>query len=230
MPDKYQCGDRSFPTKAAWKSSIQSILRAYAPGEHLASNDCAFISALALRHPSAVAKIGAGISSISVESSLRYASSSASNGFWIHRQDGTRTDFSYLQCLSPLSVRTKVMLAFRHSIEQEIVRYKRSIFQGASQVLCPIAGTFFVWDEMEIDHYPRAFIDLVKMFLTQEGRVCEAIPLESEDGEIGAHFCEKDLESRWGFFHHAHANLRCISMVAHRAVTKGHYDLPTRKV
>jgi hypothetical protein len=88
-------GDRRFSSKKAAQEFVQGILRSYQPGQRISGAHAAFLRDLIELHPERDAKVGGGIAGFTVERN------EGSNGFWLTRVDGTRTDWSFLSCLTP---------------------------------------------------------------------------------------------------------------------------------
>jgi hypothetical protein len=94
MPKPQTIGLHIFDTKTAATTFIQSILYRHKLTEPITGDDHAFLMQLLMKHPSAAAKIGAGVEHFTVESAK-----GGTKCFYINRVDGSRDDFSFGKCL-----------------------------------------------------------------------------------------------------------------------------------
>ncbi len=84
------------PTKAQRKKALQTVLYRYPVGATVDDPvDVELLTATLNQHRQRDAKIGVGVASFQVEQNL------GSRGFWLTRHDGSRTDWSFIACLTP---------------------------------------------------------------------------------------------------------------------------------
>ncbi|KAK9810101.1 hypothetical protein WJX72_004940 [[Myrmecia] bisecta] len=89
---QHRCG-----SKIKAKELVTALLRHYPIGSVVSPRDTPVVMALLQLHPRATEKIGVGVDHFSVQS--YYDGSEKSKHFYLHRLDGSHTDFSYRKCL-----------------------------------------------------------------------------------------------------------------------------------
>jgi hypothetical protein len=215
----FRIGDRSYSSKGEAKEAVRAILYAYPCGETLSDPEHArLIYDLLCMHPSAAQKIGAGVHHLSVEQNgPAIGNPGGSKGFWITRVDGSRTDFSYLVCLSPPKHEHKVLSALRSEIQEDITAFKRWFFgtQG-EQVPCALTRELVTWDTCHVDHDNPSFDALVKDWMNVENLTWDLLRLVPQaDGDTGGRRLQDPpaIES-WVQYHRQYARLQIVSIRA----------------
>lgn len=210
-----QVGSVSFATKKALTEFTRSILYRYQPGHTVTDPaDHEFLLGLLSLHRQAAKKIGVGVQSFQVESQW------GNQGFWLTRTDGTRTDWSFVFCISPPSRAQEVTKVFRHEIRQQIVEAKALAFVNSNTIYCEVTGIAITQDTAHVDHNPT-FESLLATFLTQWSLKIEQIEIsESSDGSLEAQFIDRDLAKKWSSFHRQHARLRLVSQQANLSLLR----------
>ena len=205
-------GAHTFPTKKEATGHIRRILYATVPGMPVAPEDHPFLLALVERHPHAVRKIGAGVLRFEVRPNPTYP---GNYGFWIVRTDGSETDFSFVECLSPSTYQDDVRHAMRGSVADQIIEYKQEAFARGGTVYCLVTAEPVTWDTCHVDHAPPTFLELADRFAALKGGY-EGIPLTdpSTDGAIGREIAEPGALFEWQEYHRRHARLRIVSPYA----------------
>jgi hypothetical protein len=208
-------GDRRFPSKKAAADAIRGILRSYAPRERVAEHHAAVLADLLDLHPEAEQKIGCGVAFFTVERNL------GSCGFWLTRTDGTKTDWSFLACLTPPSKESEARAAFRTAIRSQIEAFRRGV---ATPFRCPITGDTVTAASLHVDH-ERPFEELLNVFLTESGtRLADVAVLPTVDGSTDTELADYDLRRRWEAFHEQHARLRAVSARANLSTLRRRKD------
>ena len=215
-------GGENFASKEALATRVKKLLWSYKPGERLSPVDQMFIAELLKRHPGYEQKKGSGIDYIHVRSNPVFKNT---QGFWLVRIDGTETDFSYKECITPTkNNKIRVRAACRTAIEQSVLRVKKAFFHGRTEIaVCPFTGEILTWDNSHVDHaMPKTFQFLLDSFLKETGLDIEAIKVVGEgiDNAIVDIFEDKKLECRWIDYHDKHADLRIISATANLGVAR----------
>lgn len=207
-------GDTVFPTKGAARAAIQSVLYRYGIGTTVAADDAAFLADVLNRHPERDAKIGVGVASFQVEQNL------GSRGFWLTRTDGTRTDWSFLSCLTPPTPVQEAKAAFRTEIRDQIRAFRAHAFSGSAP-RCPITGDVLTAnDTAHVDHDPP-FDVLLDGFLRSQHVDLSQISVEPTcDEETDTRLTDRQLARDWSTYHHAHARLRVVSRVANLSLLR----------
>ena len=85
----------------------------------LSEEDKIFLMELIQRHPNSEQKIGVGICDF-----YTFRTHFKTMGFGLVRLDGSKTDFSYLQCLYPRTENYKIKTACRTAIKKSILNFK----------------------------------------------------------------------------------------------------------
>lgn len=207
---KIEVGGIELPSKRAAIELCRIILHGHSIGETVADPGVhAFLLALLAKHRRAAQKIGAGVASFQVEAT---DFGSRTRGFWITRVDGTRTDFSFLRCLTPGTPRKDALRALRHEIQPQIDAFRESL--RGRPLTCSVTNVGLSWMDMHVDHNPT-FASLVEAFLDAAGVALEDIALlPPRDGEIRRLIADRNIAERWRAFHADRARLRPV----HRTV------------
>lgn len=210
MVNHIKIGRREFRTKTEVQRHYRSILNDYSLGESLSDTDFNDILDLLTRHPEHEMKIGSGVSHIKVVQNPEYPS----RCFWIFRNDGTNTDFSYITCVNGKSktVNQEFTEACRVSVVDQILEYKNEYFASSGDGFCEETGVPVTWKNSHVDHI-IPFAQIVSDFLDFTGIVPSSEMLsESTDSQCSVRFvCEK-TESEWKSYHQIFARLRVVSV------------------
>lgn len=93
--------------------------------------------------------------------------------FYILRQDGTDTDFSYLKAITSKSKLSYVKETLRDAIKEQTTSYKENYFKenadNKGYVLCPETGLKIKKKESHIDHFPVQFDTIIKNWAKMQG-------------------------------------------------------------
>jgi hypothetical protein len=194
-------GGIEFATKAALQREVQRILND--PSWKITPPDHDFMIAFFARHPSAKEKRGPGIAQITIERNPKYGT----RGFWIRRVDGTTTDISYKECLTPSGPDDWFRQAARNA-----VRPQRDAARAASTAThCPITGVPLD-DTAQVDHEPPWTFEAIVLAFLDETKVDVAGDLYRDgDNVIDTQFKNANLESQFAAYHAARAKLRLVS-------------------
>lgn len=209
----YTFAGETFTTQREAKDRIKLILYAYPLKATLGDHDTRFMCDVLALHPEAGNKVGCGVASIQVEDN------GGTRGFWITRIDGTRTDFSYLSCLSAPSHASQVLRAMRAEIRGQIDRF-RSRFPPFP--VCPVTGEDITASNAHVDHAaPNTFDLLSAKFLETYGiRIVDVCVLPTRDGETSTRLAVPVLAAAWNAYHYEHARLRMVSKRANLSVLR----------
>lgn len=217
MPKVFLVAGETFKTKKALTERVQSIIAAYKDGVSLNRVDSQFVLSLLEFHPNSEIKIGVGVESFRIEENPVYPGR-RSRGFVLTRIDGTSTDFSYRECISPSSQIKKVKSAFRQAIQSQIFQFKRHFFDtNGPSAICPDTGETLSFVGSHVDHVaPLTFEKLMSDFVSAEGLDVEEIALgdELQDNKYVDTLQDKWLEDRWSAYHYKYAVLEVVSQNA----------------
>lgn len=220
MPKKPQVlAGQTFLTKKALQDAIKKILHQSPLNKDLQRDDYRLVRALLDYHPSADIKIGCGVVAIQVVKFKPYNN----RGFELVRLDGTKTDFSYRQCLNPESKLTKLKRACRFAVSSDIVAFRDSYFALGSP-RCEISGEPVTRKTCHIDHAPPwTFRDIFNEFIQVYKIDIDKIRLAGcdVDGATTYDIEHPGIKSLWVLFHRNRAVLRILHKDTHMKITKG---------
>jgi len=211
---KITIGSTEFRTKKAAGDAIREILYSYRPGMTVNSENSGFLMDVLRCHPEAEAKIGAGVESFQVQRNY------ATVGFWITRIDGSRTDFSFIACLSPPTKRQNVMAALRAEIRDQIALFRRAAFGSESEIKCEVTGEPITESNSHADHI-RPFIQLAEEFLDLEGLTVDEVGvIPTADGKLFNALSDRVLAVKWHSYHRMCAELRMVTAAANMGILR----------
>ncbi len=212
MPTKpIRVHDKLFPTKTAATHAIRAVLYRYPPGQTLNEKDAHFMLGVLALHKEAAQKVGVGVASFSVE-----VNPHGTRGFWLTRTDGTRTDFSFIACLTPPSHGQEVKHAFREEVRDQIAEFRAAQSAGG---LCPVTGDLLT-EDAHVDHV-MPFIQLTSDFLACYNLEDNDIRVtKTTDGQTRTLFTNRFLANLWKSFHLEHAQLRLVSKRANLSILR----------
>lgn len=219
----YEVAGEVFHTKKALTERVRGILGSCALNTFLNADDFRFVRALLDRHPSAARKIGAGVRGIKVLINPKWNTSRA---FWLYRVDGTDTDFSYVECITPTPKSKKFVCACREAVERSIIEFKKAHFNArGGKDVCPVFGEPLSFMGSHVDHKaPKTFEWLVAEFIRLRGIDVSSVELAGEeDGSCRDRFADPVLSEDFRAWHDANADLWVVSARANLGVlrTKG---------
>lgn len=215
----YLVNGRRFKTKAAVADAVRAILYAYDPGEMLSPDDLEFMSDLLTHHYDSAEKSGCGIAAMSVESNPIYR---GNRGFWITRTDGSRIDFSFLECLKNSGPKDWFRSACRRLVLDQILDFKERAFAGCNELTCPLTGQSVTPASCHVDHTPpNTFDALVRRFCFDRGIDWNdpALTADAPDG-ITILLTDEVTAILWKCFHGLRAELRITSRLGNLSVAK----------
>jgi len=201
----------SFPTKKAVATHVRAVVERYLDHVDLAEEDFSFLQELLTHHPWAAQKMGAGVKRIWIADSGR-----KNRCFFLERVDGSRTDFSWLQCLSPKDYRLDFHKACRAVIEPVMNTFRLNFLRNNPRAVCEVLKVPLNLGNSHCDHKaPNTFLVLVEDFLREGNLVLnEDLFLLHQDGMIGCCFASASLAAGWLAYHNQRSVLRVISATA----------------
>lgn len=171
------------------------------------------------RHSYYEIKCGVGIAEIIFGFSTRYPAKRGSRPaavMYAKRIDGTLTDISWRECLSPANKKFKVRNAMRNAVKPQI-----DAFRNAREKICQECGTANPFGGFDVDHHPDRFEDIAKRWIDLSGLTEENIETCGKgDFEYGDKFVDVHLESMWTAYHAKYAQLRILCVSCHRKAPK----------
>ena len=208
-------GGRSFATKKAAGDAIREVLYRYELSATLSEEDVAFMASVLGNHPEFEQKVGCGVASFQVESN------GPTRGFWITRVDGSRTDFSFLSCLTPPTAAQDARAGLRSEIRDQVVAFRDAAFASAPLQRCAVTDEVVSATTCHVDHYDPTFLELVDRFLAAAGLTIEQIAVvPTSDGSTETRLANAELIEVWRTFHQTHARLRIVSRRANLSLLR----------
>jgi hypothetical protein len=204
-----------FETKSEALAACKAMLARYRNGESVNEADSEFLRGLLERHPEAFQKIGCGV--------RRFFRDRAPEGmtdcFWLEREDGRSTDFSYKSCVGAKckSLYQEFAEACRQAVQPRLNAAKKEHFErygdAEGRVRCEVTGEMVASYESHLDHKkPMTFQVIVATFIAANRIVVRADLLSvSRDAQSATTFVDKDLEQKFRDFHTSVAILRIVT-------------------
>ena len=204
-----------FPTKVALQKRIRKVRDSYPDYKALSSDDFEFMLEVLSGHPSYETKYGAGVESMYVRTNPVYKNN---RGFWLRRVDGTETDFSFVECLTPTPQIKKFALALRVAIEPYTMTFKSDFFANQTgPYFCPYTGEPLEFIGSHVDHKaPHTFQKLVQDFIKTYAIDLETVEIagDYEDNVYQNTLVDEELNRLWIEFHNDRAELQIVSQRA----------------
>ncbi len=201
--EKYENATKRYGWKGRLTKRCRSIISNYENGEEITGDDDELLTWLVMRHPDAEYKTSSGISFFTVEEN-----SYRSRGFWVHRIDGSKTDFSFYACITEPSHKSMVRDAMRDAINDQIVEFKMSHIPTG--LICSITGAILTLGDAHVDHESPTFVELADEWALDQGGYETIILPPPSDGQFGSKLYDDDAED-WTEFHKDNATLRIVS-------------------
>lgn len=216
----YTLGGVTFDAKTQLNNYVKQVLANATPGAALEGESLAVVRDLLTWHPEAEQKIGCGVAAIEVRLTPDFGKNT--RGFWLVRDDGTDTDFSYRKCVdSEQSYRKKFLSACRFSVKDHITEFKEEFFRVAPKPTCGLSGVAISPDNSHVDHTPPYTFDrIVQAFVTLNALDMDdpALTMGGVDGLLVPLFASPTMRDRFVAFHNNYATLRVISPFANTSI------------
>jgi hypothetical protein len=221
MRKTYIVSGEYFKTKGELQERVKGILWTYLEGQSLPDNDFEFMLDLLSNHPRADIKIGCGVARIFTKKNPIYTHTRA---FYLERTDGSQTDFSYIECITPASKRKKFFRACRALLEPSMMTFKQRFFDERGGVAtCEFTGQPIQFIGSHVDHVPpKTFDTLLNEFIELYQIDPETITLKDEllDNKYQDELADEALAELWVNWHNERASLRVVSRLANLSHVK----------
>lgn len=203
-----------FASKDAAIKFFRAMLGKYRNGDTINPEDFALLRGLLERHPEAAQKIGGGVKRI-----FREKSGKGSDCFWIERQDGSITDFSYIDCVNAKgnSLYQEFAEACREAVQPALDEAKKRHFRefgdADGRVKCEITGKLVAHYESHLDHkQPMTFQVIVETFVAANKiEIRPEMLTAPADAQFVTTFADADTKQRFVEFHGKVAQLRIVA-------------------
>ncbi|RTK98713.1 MAG: DUF3223 domain-containing protein [Proteobacteria bacterium] len=216
-------GERTFRTKDEIKVACQEILYKTKYNDEIKGQDDLFLRALIKRHPEADKKIGCGIKYFTVRANM------TSRVFYLYREDGSSTDWSYLSCVTNPSRLTIVKKAARNTIRDQVIEFKHLNFKPG--MICPISGkTIDTSPVAHVDHSGEwTFDKIITTFMKNNNIDPNKIELAgTEDNSIQKTWKDPILVEKLKQFHKEKAILQIVHEYANLSILDSKKNYPER--
>jgi hypothetical protein len=162
-------------------------------------------------HSQAREKIGVGIAGFFVAKAPSYGT----RCFHLRRIDGSVTDFSWNEAITPTKPIERLRMACRNAIEDQKTSFKDSswLIDDLGARVCPITGEPFDRANAQVDHQPPWTLKaLVEAWLTAQGLKVEDVPIDhTGDLRCVDSLADERHRQSWRAFHAKNARLQLVS-------------------
>jgi hypothetical protein len=221
-------GSRSFSTQGRALDYFKALLHRYQNGQRIVDlADHADLVALIERFDPVLSAVGEptkGAGQIAhFERRLNTGTGWSSAGFWIIRQDGTETDFSYIDAVKgkPKGHSQDFYNACRQAVALELVLAKKQAFalygDNHRRVDCELTGKMVTIHDAHLDHAWPYFSQIVSGFRAARGwsrDIPDGIISTPADAQTTLTFVDNSVTEAFRAFHHDQAVLRILSREA----------------
>jgi hypothetical protein len=224
---------RIWKTKAAALTHYKAMLARYADGAVVEDRcDHDDLVALLERYDEAItdgpSKTGVGIDHFTRTRNNFNGYSTPS--FWVHRTDGTATDFSYISGVNgqPKGLSREFYDACRAAVQDDLITAKRRFFDEHSDeqgsVPCEITGARIDFENAHLDHAWPTFGQIVAAFRaarTWTREIPVGIVTLPADAQTQSVFQDLVVADAFKAFHHDLAVLRIVQRKINLAMATG---------
>jgi Protein of unknown function (DUF3223) len=204
-------------TRRGWKTQAKNrcrvIIDGTLDGQLVVGEDAEFLQWLLDKHPQAPEKIGRGVAGFSVQTTAI-----GTRCFFVHRVDGSSTDFSYYSCTTAPDSTALIRKAMRRAVADQIIGFKQASAERGP-LICAVTGDALSWDDAHVDHAPPIFVALADEWASRQGGYSAIRLPPAMDKQIGRSLIQPDAES-WALFHQEHAQLRIVSKLANLSLLR----------
>lgn len=206
--------DTGFKTQKEALAYCKAMLARYRNGETINEQDSQFLRNLLPRHPEAGQKIGCGVKRF-----FRDRTKEGTNCFWLERQDGSTTDFSYPSCVKAKgnSLAQEFAEACRQAVKPELDAAKQAHFQqhgnADGKVPCEVTGEMVAIYESHLDHKkPMTFEVIVRTFIaSHKVTISPGMLSIPTDAQYVTTFVDEEIRQQFVAYHRSVCDLRIIA-------------------
>lgn len=218
-------GSKTFATKKELQDYLQGVLYSVRKGDPLTGITLKVVDTVFRNHPNHEDKTQGQSYKIAARTSS--GPLKQYREFYIIREDGTETDFSYKTALAGKTCKiTHIKHALRCIVQQQQWDAKTEYFEkhqdNKGYVVCPVTNLKVKYKESHVDHYPIKFETIVANWFNENGM--SSANFEIEDGGDNA-ICmvvsDKVLERSFYNYHEKHAKYRIVLAKANLQAPQG---------
>lgn len=205
-------GRFTFRSKKAANDSLRAVRDAHPDYQPILGDDeVDLLLGVVAAHPQMAEKVGVGIASFFVATSPDYPT----RCFYLIRTDGSKTDFSWKETLSPTKPVQRLRMCCRNAVDYQKTAHKDIAWPSSESGMrvCPITGESFDRGSAHVDHQsPDTFVKLVDDWLAINHLSIEDIPIHHVgDMRSVDTFLDPRQRDVWRSFHSDRAILRMVS-------------------
>lgn len=225
MPREIDIGSRIFPTQTSALEYFREVLHSYNDGDRIDNPEHhADLVGLIERYDLVLEEAGEpvkGDGQIShFERRLNTGTGWSTSSFWVVREDGTETDFSYDAAVRGESRGRAGDFydACREAVALDLISFKKGVFEKSAdsdgRVACAKTGRLVTFEEARLSHDRPYFGQIVKEFRVAKEwstEIPDDIITEPADSQTTTTFVNKELAEEFKIYHNDRAALRIIS-------------------
>ena len=206
-----------FKSKTEALACCKAMLARYRDGETINEQDSQVLWDLLQRHPEAREKIGCGVKRF-----FRDRAIEGTSCFWVERENGTSTDFSYGSCVNAKgkTLEQEFAEACRQAVRSDLEAAKKAHFRkhgnAEGKVPCEVTDEMVAFCESHLDHQkPMTFEVIVRTFIASNKLTIRPEMLSIPgDAQFVTTFADDDLRQKFREYHNGLADLRITSAKA----------------
>lgn len=224
---------RSWQTQTAALAHFKDMLRRHSDNQIVEGRaDHDDLLALLERYDAVItnspSKIGSGVEHFFRR--LNVGETYSTSGFWVHRTDGTETDFSYIEAVKgqPKSNAQEFYDACRGAVAVDLLAAKKRHFEtygdSAGRVPCDLSDELLTFAESHLDHAYPTFGQLVVSFRAARGwqhGVPGGLLSLPADAQTTTSFLDDSVAEAFRQFHRGAATLRIVARARNLAMSAG---------
>lgn len=218
-------GTRKFTTQKAALGHFREMLHRYNDGDVINSpEDHADLVALIERYDFVLDRAGEPLKGQGqikhFERRRNPGPGWSSHGFWVVREDGSDTDFSYIHAVKgkTANISHDFAEACRVAVAGDLMKAKKNAFKqyadNEGRVPCEISNQMVTFKEAHLDHAWPYFGHLVSGFRATRGwadEIPEGVVSEPSDRQTTASFVDASVAEAFREYHNSQAILRILS-------------------
>jgi hypothetical protein len=132
--------------------------------------------------------------------------------FYVHRKDGTFTDFSYIRCIKgePRALLQEYLDAARWAVRPSIAEFRDRVLR--TEPVCSYTGAALTSDNSHADHRPPWLFKNIAMAFLGKFKLAPSREWISTGGDNScrARFTQEETEAEFIAFHNDRADLELI--------------------
>ena len=218
-------GSKTFATKKDLQDYVQGVLYSVRKGDPLTGIALKVVDTVFRNHPNHEDKTQGQSYKIAARTSS--GPLKQYREFYIIREDGTETDFSYKTALAGKTCKiTHIKHALRCIVQQQQWDAKTEYFEkyqdNKGYVVCPVTNLKVKYKESHVDHYPIKFETIVANWFKENNLTSTTFDLQDGgDNAICMVVSDKALENSFYDYHETNAKYRVILAKANLQAPQG---------